>query len=229
MQPLPSLRTLLKDNRWFFSAFVQFLLFGAVLLALMQTGDFVWFFNDRRSAWADLLFVYGTKLGEPIGFLIGAVGLLFLRVRYALALPLLGLTVSVVSYPTKQFFSHYRPLGYFRQLDLDEFLLFVEGVKVHSGPNGFPSGHTMAGFALFAFLALCIPRKKWGGFLFFALALLVGLSRIYLTQHFFKDVYFGAAVGVVLAVGWYYLQALPNAKWLDWGLLPRRHLSPSQR
>lgn len=216
-QPL-SLRTFIGSNRWFFSAFLQFMLFGAILLALIHTGDFVWFFNDRRTVWADFLFVYGTKLGEPIAFLLGSVGLLFLRLRYTLALLLLGLTVSLVSYPLKQFFGHYRPLGYFQQLGLDELLLFVEGVKVHTA-NGFPSGHTMAGFALFAFLAFCAPYKKWGGFIFFTLALVVGMSRIYLTQHFFKDVYFGAATGVLLAVGWYYLQALPRARWLNWRLL----------
>lgn len=225
MEQLVSLRRLLMDNRWFFSGFFQFLVFGAFLLALMQTGDFVWFFNDRRAPWIDLLFVYGTKLGEPVGFILGAIGLLFLRLRYTLALPLLGLTVSVVSFPLKQFFSHNRPLAYFRQLDLDELLLFVEGVKVHSGPSSFPSGHTMAGFALFAFLALCTPSKKWGGLIFFLLALLVGLSRIYLTQHFFKDVYFGGTIGVLLAIGWYYLQALPKAKWLDWRLLPTKQVS----
>jgi membrane-associated phospholipid phosphatase len=206
----------LKQNRWFFSGFFQFMLFGGVLLLLMDTGDFVWFFNGQRSAWADVLFVYGTKLGEPIGFLLGALGLLFVKLRHTLALPLLGLSVSIVSYPLKQFFAHDRPLPYFRELDLDQLLLFVEGVKVHTGASSFPSGHTMAGFALFAFLAFCIPNKKWGGILFFLLALIVGLSRIYLTQHFFKDVYFGGFLGVVLAVLWYYLQQLPKAKWLDW-------------
>lgn len=185
-------------------------------MVLMDTGDFVWFFNDRRSHFADWLFVYGTKLGEPIGFILAALGLLFIRLRYTLALPLVGFSVSLVSFPLKRFFHHDRPLAFFEDAGLEDFLLFVEGVKVHSGPSSFPSGHTMAGFALFTFVALCVPAKKWGGTLFMLLALIVGLSRIYLTQHFFKDVYLGGAIGVLLGVFWYYLQALPQASWLDW-------------
>lgn len=214
MRPLPDF---FRSNRWFFSGIFQFLLFGGILLALMQQGDFVWFFNRHRSAMLDVLFVYGTKLGEPIGFILAGVGLLFVGLRYVVVLPLVGFSTTVASYFSKSFFAHPRPLAYFEQLGLSEQLLFVEGVKVHSGATSFPSGHTMAGFALFAFLAFCLPQKKTGGFLLFLLALVVGLSRIYLVQHFFKDVYLGAAMGVVLAMLWYALaQALPNAKWLNY-------------
>ncbi|MBK8704891.1 MAG: phosphatase PAP2 family protein [Saprospiraceae bacterium] len=37
------------------------------------------------------------------------------------------------------------------------------------------------------------------------IALLVGFSRIYLIQHFLKDVYLGAIMGVAIAVIWYWL------------------------
>ena len=39
-----------------------------------------------------------------------------------------------------------------------------------------------------------------------AVALLAGLSRIYLVQHFFQDVYAGAILGVLLALFWYMAQ-----------------------
>ncbi len=214
MMPLPDF---FRSNRWFFSGMAQLFLFGGLLLALMEQGDFVWFFNRHRSAFLDFLFVYGTKLGEPIGFILAGIGLLFVGLRYVVVLPLAGFSTTVVSYFTKSFFAHDRPLAYFERLGLSDQLLFVEGVKVHSGATSFPSGHTMAGFALFAFLAFCIPQKKAGGFILFLLALVVGLSRIYLVQHFFKDVYLGAVMGVVLAMLWYALaRALPDVKWLNY-------------
>jgi membrane-associated phospholipid phosphatase len=52
------------------------------------------------------------------------------------------------------------------------------------------------------------------------------LSRIYLTQHFFKDVYLGAFMGVIIAMFWYYIQYLPKMGWLDKSLkMPRRGTS----
>ncbi|HRF40255.1 MAG TPA: phosphatase PAP2 family protein, partial [Saprospiraceae bacterium] len=46
------------------------------------------------------------------------------------------------------------------------------------------------------------PKRGWP-LLLFAVALTVGVSRMYLVQHFWKDVYFGALIGVVLAWGVY--------------------------
>jgi membrane-associated phospholipid phosphatase len=220
------LSDLWRTNRWFFSGMVQFLLFGAVLLFLMETGAFVWFFSRHRSGLLDVLFVNGTKLGEPIGFILAGLALLFIKFRHVIALPLLGFSVSAISYASKSFFAHDRPFAYFEKLGIAGQLNLVEGIKVHSGATSFPSGHTMAGFALFAFMAFCAPNKKTTGAICFLLALIVGLSRIYLTQHFFKDVYLGAFMGVVIAMFWYYVQYLPKRSWLDKSLkLPGRGTS----
>jgi membrane-associated phospholipid phosphatase len=65
--------------------------------------------------------------------------------------------------------------------------------------NSFPSGHTMAAFGLYA--ALAFYAKKWyQAFGLFFLALLVGYSRIYLSQHFLVDVIFGAMLGCLAAL-----------------------------
>jgi len=180
--------------------------------------DFVWFFNDRRSPFWDWVFVNGTKLGEPIGYILAAGGLIFLRLRYVIFLPLVGFTNTLLTHSLKSWFRRDRPLPFFEDLNLEDMLIFVEGVRVNSGANSFPSGHTMSGFALFAFVAFCAPRKKWGAVLFFLLALLVGFSRIYLTQHFFEDVYLGAIVGVLVGIFWYFVQFGIQSSWLDWRL-----------
>jgi membrane-associated phospholipid phosphatase len=61
----------------------------------------------------------------------------------------------------------------------------------------FPSGHTATAFATATVIGLLHPRLRLP---VFALATLVGLSRIYLGVHFFFDVVAGAALGI--AVGW---------------------------
>jgi undecaprenyl-diphosphatase len=61
----------------------------------------------------------------------------------------------------------------------------------------FPSGHAATAFATATVIALLHPRLRVPAF---ALATLVGLSRVYLGVHFFFDVLAGAALGI--AVGW---------------------------
>jgi len=68
--------------------------------------------------------------------------------------------------------------------------------------NSFPSGHTAAAFAVATVLASYYPQYRY---LLFAIAVLVGYSRIYLGVHFPLDVLFGALSGVALGrwVIWY--------------------------
>lgn len=58
----------------------------------------------------------------------------------------------------------------------------------------FPSGHTTAAFAVASILFFCFPKKYGTPALF--LAILVGLSRIYLGVHFPSDVAAGAFIGL---------------------------------
>jgi membrane-associated phospholipid phosphatase len=61
----------------------------------------------------------------------------------------------------------------------------------------FPSGHSVTSFALAYVLARTYPRASP---LFYALAVMVALSRVYLASHFLSDVVAGAAIG--LLAGW---------------------------
>ncbi|MDP8299691.1 MAG: phosphatase PAP2 family protein [Candidatus Tantalella remota] len=72
----------------------------------------------------------------------------------------------------------------------------IEGVAPLIVANGFsfPSGHaTMAFTAAFIFSA-CF--RKW--YIFYTLAVLVGISRIYLGVHYPLDVVAGAALGTLI-------------------------------
>jgi membrane-associated phospholipid phosphatase len=202
---LVELREVLRENGSFFYPFAVLMLIAGGLLAFIHTGDAILFFSDHRSYWGDLFFRYATYLGEGGLFVPATLAVLLVRHRYALVMPLLAASVSLVTQSAKMLFAHPRPYTFFRDSNMLSSVIPVEGVHMHSGWNSFPSGHSTAAFALYAFLALCLPRKAWSGFFLLILAVLAGLSRIYLVQHFLEDVFMGAALGAVLALFWYLL------------------------
>jgi len=206
LSPSPSIRQILQENITFFSGFLLYLITCTILLNIIPQGEEIFYFSERRSEIGDIFFLYATKIGEWPAFIIGLVLLLSYRYRSSLSLFFLGLSVSLVSYFSKIYFAHQRPSLYFRNLGVFDQINIVEGFHLNGGANSFPSGHTMAAFALYTYLALCIPQKRWLGLLFFLLATLVAVSRIYLVQHFLKDIYLGAVLGVFIALIFYYLQ-----------------------
>ena len=104
------------------------------------------------------------------------------------AVPVIGLTMLTVNYPLKSFFRRRRP-----------FIAFVKARVFGTRPRdfSFPSGHAAAGFAGAAILGGHAPAFSP---LFYALAAIVSLSRVYLGVHYPSDVVFGAFLGATLAV-----------------------------
>jgi undecaprenyl-diphosphatase len=82
--------------------------------------------------------------------------------------------------------------------------LFQEIATLHS--YSFPSGHAMAAAAIYGMIAVVIARlapslRLWAGLAAVALALLIGLSRIYLGVHWITDVLAGYAAGATILFG----------------------------
>jgi membrane-associated phospholipid phosphatase len=62
-------------------------------------------------------------------------------------------------------------------------------------------------------------KNKWIEFLLFSIALIVGYSRVYLSQHFFIDIYAGSIIGVSTTLVIYFLFRNLKAQWLDKSLI----------
>lgn len=184
-----------KQVNWLTAAY--FLIFG-ILLVLTAHGDVVLWLNERHTPFWDTFFKYCTYLGD--GALLGVLGLILLLTNYYRFLTFMIAVAlqTVFVHVFKQWLSagEPRPKTFFA--DQIDTLNFVEGVTVR-GYDSFPSGHTASGFVLFFFLILLIKNKALK-LLCFIIAVLVGLSRIYLIQHFMRDVYVGSLFGVLAVV-----------------------------
>lgn len=194
------LQASLNKNRYFFWAFFCFLLIGGIALLFIDKGDLLLFFSSNRTPARDFLFKNATKLGEEYSYIFLLFLFLFIRFRFALLIPIIGGIVTIISFISKSFFLHPRPSVFYKNLGTFNDINIVDGVYVVGGLSSFPSGHTMSGFALFTLIALLARNKKQLGLFLFSLALIIGLSRVYLVQHFFEDIYLGGLMGVLIAL-----------------------------
>lgn len=190
----------LWHHPWFL---IPTLLFVALVLWLgldLQYGDEIWRLNPYRLEPLNTFFRYVTHLGEEWAWIAAIVGSLFWRYRFALILSIAGLLLLPVSYLLKHNYEVERPVTYFEKLDALEVIAPVPGERLNSGYNSFPSGHTMSAFALFSLLALMTQRRApWMGAVLAWTAILVGVSRVFLAQHFLSDVLGGIAFGLLVA------------------------------
>jgi membrane-associated phospholipid phosphatase len=210
------IKGIFEGRTTFFILYTLFLLVGIYFLNTTIHGEETLFFSRNHTPFWDAFFTFGTRLGEPYTYGALVVIMLFLRFGYAMILPIIGVVVSVISWPMKMFFKELRPYNYFNDNGLLSELNFVKGVRIFQDLTSFPSGHTMSGFALFGFLALAYGKNPFWQVLFFCCAMLVGISRMYLLQHFLNDVLAGSLVGVFLAMFVYYLHVLyrkPSPHW----------------
>lgn len=179
-------------NPWFYVPFIISLVVGAVILSGTEKGDDVLLVNALHQPFLDNLFYYGTELGNGILYIIVIAALLFANVRNAVIASIcFALSGILVQFFKRVVFDELmRPAALLHH----ENLHFAEGVKILKNFS-FPSGHTAIAFSLFCVLSQII-RPPWLGVIFIIMALIGGISRIYLVQHFFVDVYFGAILGV---------------------------------
>jgi membrane-associated phospholipid phosphatase len=179
---------------------------GIALTFVGDKGYFLKWLTAYRHPVADYYFYHVTKLGEPPGFIMIGLLLWMHSWRRMLIIPILGGLVTLVSYILKNIFSHERPLLYLNRTGWDGPMAVLD-YNLLTGHASFPSGHSMAAWALFTLTAVLI-RKNWVSFICLFLAVSVSISRVYLMVHFLQDVVAGAVVGFAVGYGIFYVYEL---------------------
>jgi membrane-associated phospholipid phosphatase len=202
-----------QDNRFLFLLLGVLLLVGLVVLGQQQTGDSVLFFAAARSDLLNQFFRWTNLLGELPSFVILGLILFTKGYKYVAGIPLVAVVVSIITQILKKLFAHPRPALFFESNGLSQKVIPVDGEILNMGLNSFPSGHTAAAFALFIYAALIYRGNRVVTISCVLLATLGGISRIYLFQHFLKDVVFGATLGILSAITCYLLIERWQVKW----------------
>ena len=182
------------------------LLIGTLLVVLFYgpiDQEVIRWSKAHQQPWLKPVSAFITDFGVATGWLVGSLGLwLYWRYKakkevwadrarfFFISVAATGLAVL----PLKLLFGKARPKLLFREE--------LYGFQWFSTPNAytlqsFPSGHTTTAFAVATALALLFPRFA---LLFYAGALLVGLSRIGVLAHYPSDVAAGAVLGTVLTL-----------------------------
>lgn len=200
------MRILLNQNKSFLFVYFLFALAVLSILAYFGKHDAQLFANQYYSPFFDSLFFYSTKIVEWFSVAVFLFLLLFKGIKKSLnGLIIYGITALVTFTLKRQVFAEaMRPT-----FDNTDFrLLPSEFAMGQLSNNSFPSGHTTAAFTLFCYLTL-ISKNKNLGYLFGFIAVLVGYSRVYLSQHYFEDILAGATIGTLLTfITFYFLNKI---------------------
>lgn len=213
----------LQQNIAFLLPHLLFLFVAGSFISVHSKGEAHLIINRYHAEFCDHFFSLVTYLGD--GYTVIAVVLLlcFIKYRYALLMAVTNIIAAGVTQLLKHtlFADQLRPKKYFEGIAELKLIPWVENYSF----NSFPSGHTTAAFATCLCLALVIENKALK-FLMFAVAMTIGFSRVYLSQHFLNDVMAGSAIGVITTLLIYQFALRPHGagtlEWMEKSILNRK-------
>jgi membrane-associated phospholipid phosphatase len=193
--------SIIEKNKNYFALYLLFFIVLFIYQISFYQTDALFFFSNHRSPFSNTIFLFITRLGEEFVFLFLTLWFLYKKDRKtALKIGVTGLSVLIISIILKYIFSHPRPITFLEEQGVLQKFNIVNGYILR-GTNSFPSGHTMAAFALYSVVAMHFFEKKSLKIACLMIAILVGVSRVYLGAHFPEDVLLGSAMGVFIAIG----------------------------
>jgi len=154
----------------------------------MDTWTFLFFnFRGRHPPWLDSMMGGFTQIGNGIFIAVLAV-ILFLAGDHLLAYGLIlgALTLWLVVELVKALVRRGRPFIRLSQARI---------VGRRAVGRSFPSGHTSQAFFMATLLAGYFHVGVWATCLLYAIALLVGITRMYVGAHYPRDVLAGTILG----------------------------------
>ena len=205
---------------------------GLALLYIPQ-GELHLLLCDRHTPARDIFYRYYTHVAEWFPYVV-CIGILLFG---CIGEGVFASSAMLLSALTTQLFKHIfrtpRPLTWFDLFMPDTQLPLVDGVKMNYWYS-FPSGHTTSFFALALVACILLTRDTWQPMypritsyfiqlVLFALAVLGAYSRIYLSQHFARDIFAGVVVGICITLLCYAIfYRYKDQKWYNYRVFSKK-------
>ncbi len=203
---------LLVNNKFFTIPYSIFIIICLPVLFVFSKTEIHLYVNQFHSPITDDIFRTITFMGSGWFIAIAALLCLLISFRISFIIAICGLINGIfIQFLKRVVFPGYdRPSGFLK--DYEQLYLIPE-MKLHAHFS-FPSGHTAIAFCLFFCISIFF-KNKWIQFLSFVFALIIGFSRVYLSQHFFIDMYFGSIISILLTSGVFLLldKKTTNPSW----------------
>lgn len=202
-----NIKRILLENRIYFILLFSVLLISGIFLISTPHGEELFLIRDHYSeSLVDFFYIF-TYLGNGLIQAVILLPLFFYRFRIYIIFLIVHIISGAFAQLLKLIFATPRPKIYFSNFDY--FYLYPNEILNNS--YSFPSGHTTSIFAICLLLAI-VSKNKFLNILFFVIALLVGISRLFLYQHFLVDVYFGMIIGTIFSLIIYSFFAISKNK-----------------
>ena len=189
----------------------NYLFWCFALLIIVQTDKLSLhlFFNSLHSKIGDFTMPHLTNVGDGLFLLlISLLVFLFRSKKLAILLFIAFLISSGLIQFLKHFVfdNHMRPMYVFQHV---KGFHQIKDFHYHLFQS-FPSGHSTSSFVLFTFIAMNFAKTWPIQILCFIGALFFAFTRVYLSQHYFEDMFAGAMIGFLCMK---YTQVFLQSKW----------------
>ncbi|NIJ46010.1 membrane-associated phospholipid phosphatase [Wenyingzhuangia heitensis] len=194
------------------------ILLGSVFFFTYPKGEVVLLLNKLHNPTFNFIFRKLSSIGNALSVFFFLLIVVRFKFKYLYFFILAFAIESFIIIICKHliFDGTFRPYLFFKELGLLDAIDFVQGVKIRK-TDSFPSGHTAYSFFIATFFVLKLNNLK-SSVVIFLLATLIGVSRMYLVQHFFADVFTGAVVGVLATYTAFILVFKTQKSWYNYRL-----------
>ena len=210
------LKSTLKEHKTFFLLHTLFFLIASLPVVLCNNLPLFLQLNSLHHPYLDLFFDHVTFFGSIVAYLL-FIGIIVVRCNGRTVLTAVSsfVAMSAVVHGLKRLFfsDQLRPIAL---VPADFPLHLIEGV-VPSTHLSFPSGHAATIFTIVCLIRFLVRRKHLGlDIMLLLLATAVAYSMVYLSYHFYRDIYVGALIGTwTTTLVWLLVMRWKGPDWLD--------------